>query len=169
MLVRRGRTLPVERIRARLSAYVYGGILVLGAIAVASGETIADGHAALVVASTTLTTYLAHIVAHKVGEQVGRERGAERDHVREAARDALPIIFAGITPTVVLLLPMLVSMPTQAAQLIAGGWIVLQFSLLGTDVARVSGRRPTLSTLWSGIVLAVVAGVIVVLKATLAH
>ena len=46
---------------------------------------------------------------------------------------------------------------------------MLQFSLLGTDVARVSGRRPTLSTLWSGIVLAVVAGVIVVLKTTLAH
>lgn len=169
MLARRGRTLPVERIRARLSAYVYGGILVLGAVAVASGETIADGHAALVVAATTLTTYLAHIVAHKVGEQVGRERGAEREHVREAARDALPILFAGLTPTVVLLLPLFTPLPTQAAQLIAGGWIVLQFSLLGTDVARVSGRRPTLSTLWSGVALAAVSGVIVVLKTLLLH
>ena len=54
MLARRGSTLPVERMRARLSAYVYGGILVLGAIAVASGDTIADGHAALVVASQVL-------------------------------------------------------------------------------------------------------------------
>lgn len=73
--------------RLRLAAYVYGGILVLGAIAVANGET---------------------------------------------------------TPTIVLLLPTVTSLPTEAAQLVAGGWIALQFSFLGVDVARLSGRRPTL-------------------------
>lgn len=48
------------------------------------------------------------------------------------------------SPTVVLLLPTVTSLPTEAAQLIAGGWIALQFSFLGVDVARLSGRRPTL-------------------------
>ena len=112
LLVRRGKSLPVERMRLRLAAYVYGGILVLGAIAVANGET---------------------------------------------------------TPTIVLLLPTVTSLPTEAAQLVAGGWIALQFSFLGVDVARLSGRRPTLRTLWSGIALALAAGVVVVLKVTLAH
>lgn len=155
--------------RLRLAAYVYGGILVLGAIAVANGETIADGHAALVVAATTATTYLAHVLAHRVGEQIGRPRGAERDHVLQEARDSTPILFSGVTPSVVLLLPMFTGMSTEAAQLIAGGWIALQFSFLGVDVARLSGRRPTLRTLWSGIALALAAGVVVVLKVTFAH
>ncbi|BAU31584.1 hypothetical protein [Microcella alkaliphila] len=169
LLARRGTSLPVERMRLRLAAYVYGGTLVLGAIALANGETIVDGHAALVVAATTATTYLAHVLAHRVGEQIGHPRGTERDHWLQEARDSTPILFAGITPTVVLLLPMFTSLPTEAAQLIAGGWIVLQFSLLGTDVARLSGRRPTARTLWSGIALALAAGVVVVLKVTLAH
>lgn len=169
MLVRRGKSLPVERMRLRLAAYVYGGILVLGAIAVANGETIADGHAALVVAATTATTYLAHVIAHRVGEQIGRPLRAAHDHWLKEARDSTPILFAGVAPTFVLLLPLFTSLPTEAAQLIAGGWIVLQFSLLGTDVARLSGRRPTGRTLWSGIALALAAGIVVVLKVTLAH
>jgi O-antigen/teichoic acid export membrane protein len=115
LLVRRGKSLPVERMRLRLAAYVYGGILVLGAIAVANGETIADGHAALVVAATTATTYLAHVLAHRVGEQIGRPRGTERDHWRQEARDSTPILFAGVTPTIVLLLPTVTSLPTEAA------------------------------------------------------
>lgn len=101
--------------RLRLAAYVYGGILVLGAIAAANGETIADGHAALVVAATTATTYLAHVLAHRVGEQIGRPRGTERDHWRQEARDSTPILFAGVTPTIVLLLPTVTSLPTEAA------------------------------------------------------
>jgi hypothetical protein len=74
-----------------------------------------------------------------------------------------------MTPTVVLLLPTFTTLATDTAQLIAGGWIVLRFSLLGVDVARLSGRRPTLATLWSGIALAIAAAVIVVMKVTLAH
>jgi len=169
LLVRRGQSLPIERMRLRLAAYVYGGILVLGAIAVANGETIADGHAALVVAATTLTTYLAHVLAHRVAAQLGRGLDSARHHVAAEARDSLPIIFAGATPTIVLLLSSLTGFSTEAAQLIAGGWIVLQFSLLGLDVARLSGRQPTVGTLWSGIALALAAGVVVVLKVTLAH
>lgn len=169
MLVRQGSSLPVERMRLRLAAFVYGGILVLGAVAVATGETIASGHAAIVVAATTVTTYLAHIVAHMVGEQVGRAPGAEREHVARGVRDSLPILFAGIVPIIVLFLPVLTRLPTQSAQLIAGAWIVLQFSLLGLDVARISGRRPTLSTFWAGILLAIVAATIVVVKTLLLH
>lgn len=169
LLVRRGHTLPIERMRLRLAAYVYGGILVPGAIALANGETIADGHAAFLVAATTATTYLAHVLAHRAAEQLGRPHAAALSHWLKEARDSTPILFAGVTPTIVLLLPMLTGMSTEAAQLVAGGWIALQFSLLGVDVARLSGRRPTLRTLWSGIALALAAGVVVVLKVTLAH
>ncbi|MDO9589720.1 MAG: hypothetical protein Q7J04_01080, partial [Microcella sp.] len=74
MIAHGGEHLTVERLRVRLAAYVYGNILVLAAIVVATGKSIVGGEAALLVTATALTTYVAHILAHDVGQQLGRER-----------------------------------------------------------------------------------------------
>ena len=63
--VRRPLNLPVERVRSRVSAYVYGNILVLAAILATSPENIAHWTAVIFVVATTATTFLAHVVAHK--------------------------------------------------------------------------------------------------------
>src|SRR6188508_2524031 len=89
------RGLPTIRIRTRISAYVYGNILVLTAIGTATPHMVETGWAAVAVAATTITTYLAHVLSHFVAEQVEDEQLEELESDRDELRDALPIISSG--------------------------------------------------------------------------
>lgn len=169
MATRSGEPLTIERQRLRLSAYIYGNILVLAAIAVATGKSIVGGEAALIVAVTAITTYGAHILAHTVGQQLGRERNAHRPHVLHEIRDAMPILVSGIVPTIILLAANLSIVPSQPAQLIAAVWVVARIALIGFLVERLSGRKPTARTLSGGVLLALACAVVVVLKVLFAH
>ena len=64
--------LPVERMRSRVSAYIYGNIFVLAAIFASSPESIAHWSAVVIVAATSATTFFAHVVAHNIGQAIGR-------------------------------------------------------------------------------------------------
>lgn len=169
MLARRGAALPIERVRSRIAAYVYGTILVLAALATQSRESIQEGTAAIAVGATTATTVLAHLVAHAVAQQLGRDAKSRRLHLREEARDILPILTAGLVPFVMMLLAWAGVLDTRAAQLIGGGWLTLLLLLLGVGTTRVTGVRTTRSALWAGVSLAAVSAVVVALKATLLH
>jgi hypothetical protein len=169
MLTRGGEHLPVERLRLRLAAYVYGNILVLAAIVLATGKSIVGGEAALFVVVTALTTYVAHIIAHTVAQQLGREPGGHRAHMDDEMRDALPILISGLVPAIILLAATLDVVPTQAAQLSAALWVVARIALIGFLVERLSGRRPTWRTFSGGLVLALLSAIIVVLKVLFAH
>lgn len=169
MTTRSGEPLTVERQRLRLAAYIYGNILVLAAIVVATGKSIAGGEAALIVAVTAGTTYVAHILAHTVGQQLGRERNAHRPHVAHEIRDAVPIIVSGVVPAAILLAATFSIVPTQLAQLVAAVWVVGRIALIGFLVERLSGRKPTWRTLSGGMILAIACALIVVLKVLFAH
>lgn len=169
MIVRPGENLPFERLRLRLAAYVYGNILVLAAIVLASGKSIVGGEAALFVGVTALTTYIAHIVAHSVGQQLGRAHDEHRPHVLHEIQDSLPILISGVVPVAVLLIATLSIVPTQAAQLGAAVWVIGRLALIGFLVDRLSGRSSTWRTLSAGVVLALVCAAIVVLKVLFAH
>ncbi len=169
MTDRAGDDLPTERLRVRLSAYVYGNILVLAAIVIATGKSIVGGDAALLVAVTAVTTYVAHILAHNVGQQLGRERHAHYPHMAHEIRDATPILVSGVVPVVILLAASVSFVPTQLAQLAAAVWVVGRIALIGFLVERLSGRRATWRTLSSGLLLAVACAVVVVLKVLFAH
>lgn len=169
MLAKPGEELGIERLRLRLAAYVYGNILVLAAIVVATGKSIVGGEAALLVGVTALTTYVAHILAHDVGQQLGRERNAHRPHVRHEIRDAVPILVSGIVPAIILFVATFAIVPTQFAQLVAAVWVVGRISLIGFLVERLSGRKPTWRTLSGGLALAIACAVVVVLKVLFAH
>jgi len=169
MIARSGEHLTIERLRLRLAAYVYGNILVLAAVVIATGNSIAGGEAALLVTVTTLTTYFAHILAHGVGQQLGRGLHSIRPQIVHEIFDALPIVFSGLVPAIVLLLAGLDIVPTQLAQVAAAAWVVARIALIGFLVERLSGRRATWRTLSGGLVLAIACGVIVVLKVLFAH
>ena len=169
MVARPGEQLSTERLRVRLAAYVYGNILTLAAIVIATGKSIVGGEAALLVAVTALTTYFAHILAHNVGQQIGRDRHAHRPHMAHEVRDALPILVSGIVPTVVLLVASLSIVPTQLAQITAAVWVVGRLALIGFLVERLNGRRPTWRTLSGGLGLALACAIVVVLKVLFAH
>ncbi|OBA39604.1 hypothetical protein [Gordonia sp. 852002-51296_SCH5728562-b] len=63
---RRGDPLPPRRAASRLSAYVYGNIMVLAALVTASAHAVENGEAVWLVLGTGLTTYIAHVFADLV-------------------------------------------------------------------------------------------------------
>src|SRR5918995_6378367 len=100
---RRPLNLPVERVRSRVGAYIYGNILVLAAILATSPESIAHWTAVIFVVATTATTFLAHVVAHRIGQAIGRtDDETLRVHLAQEARDAVPIMTSGTGPAVLL-------------------------------------------------------------------
>lgn len=169
MIARPGESLTIERLRLRLAAYVYGNILVLAAIVVATGKTIAAGEAPLVVLITTLTTYGAHIIAQDVGQQLGRGRGEHHGHIVDEMRDAAPILWSGVVPSVILLSALLNVVPTQVSQVAAAVWIVVRLALMGFLVERLNQRKATWRTLSGGFALALASAIVVVLKVLFAH
>ena len=93
--------LPVERVRSRVSAYIYGNIFVLAAIFATSPESVAHLTAVVIVVATSATTFFAHVVAHNIGQAIGRTEDEElRVQLSREARDAVPIMTSGTVPAV---------------------------------------------------------------------
>lgn len=162
--------LPTVRIRTRISAYVYGNILVLTAIATCTPHMVDKGFAALAVAATTLTTYIAHVFAHLVAEQVGEDGVDEHETDHDELRDALPIISSGSAPTLIFLVPALFDTHGTALwTLLASGIVLVRLASMGALVAHLNGRLPSARAHWWGIGVAFVGMVIVVLKVWIVH
>ncbi|MBB3044737.1 hypothetical protein KM427_13350 [Nocardioides sp. LMS-CY] len=157
----------VERGRARVSAYVYGNILVLAAVLTATPHTIRSGHAVVVVLATTVTTYLAHVVAHAVGAAVGEEKpeGLSRDELR----DAVPIMSSGSLPTLILALGALMSLDPSLVEGAAAAVVIVRLVGIGAVVDRFSDRTHRRRSWLAGAVVAGVSVLIVVLKLAFAH
>lgn len=161
------RELPAQRVRARLSAYIYGNILVLAAVGTSTPHTVENGHAVVVVLATTMTTYLAHVFAHAVGDAVLAEE--EPETRSEELRDALPIISSGSLPALILLGGAVTDLNVGLAELLATAVIVIRLGGTGTLVTQLSGRPATRRVAWFGVGVAVVGIVIAGLKAWLLH
>jgi hypothetical protein len=95
----------VERVRSRVSAYIYGNIFVLAAIFASSPQSIAHWSAVVIVGATSATTFFAHVVAHNIGQAIGRPDEEDlRAQLAQEARDAVPIMTSGTVPAVLLAL-----------------------------------------------------------------
>ena len=160
--------LPRDRAAARISAYVYGNILVLGAVAVARPEDVEDLQAVTIVLGTALTTYAAHVLAHLVGGSVTSDSDGGH-HDRDALRDAAPILTSAIAPALVLLVGPSLDVPVPVVHALAAASVVLRLAGMRFLIDRVVGRRPGWTSLGGGLWLAVVSSVIVALKLVLTH
>ena len=96
------------RAARRLSAYVYGNILVLAAVAASTPDSIEHGTAAVLVLATAGTTFLAHVFADFVaGSRIPEVYGDATEEQRrftalEELRDAVPILSSGTFPALML-------------------------------------------------------------------
>ncbi|HCS57619.1 MAG TPA: hypothetical protein DIW80_10695 [Gordonia polyisoprenivorans] len=195
LTARRGGPLPPARAASRLSAYVYGNLLVLAAIVLASAGDIYEGHAVLIVLGTGLTTYIAHIFADLLawanipeahestsGNRAadGVDEGAEvndgeverpdlRREILDELRDAVPIMSSAIWPAIILALGYHDLIPTQVAQLVSGCVIVIRIASVPIVTERVRGNRLDMRMLIAGLIAAGLAAVIVMLKSFLGH
>lgn len=165
----RGPDLDLDHARNRSSAYIYGNILVLAAVASASPSSIEHYGALVVVLATTITTFLAHVLSHGLGQQIGRSDEDSRLHLAQEFRDAVPIATSGAIPAVVLLLGGLGLLSPLWAQIVAAAIVVGRLALAGILIERMTGRSTSGGVLWSGFVLAAASTVIVVLKVLFTH
>jgi hypothetical protein len=167
---RRQHDLPIERVRSRVSAYIYGNIFVLAAIFATSPQSISHWSAVFIVVATSATTFFAHVFAHRIGQAIGRtDDETLRLHLAQEARDAVPIMNSGSGPAVLLALGALGWLPAGLSQLLAEAYVVVRLAGTGIIVRRISGDASHLSGRWSGLALAGISVVIAALKNILTH
>ncbi|OZF51875.1 hypothetical protein [Rhodococcus sp. 14-1411-2a] len=168
---------PLEPARAakRLSAYVYGNILVLAAVAASTPSSIENGTAVVLVLATAVTTFLAHVFADFVASsQIPEAHGDATDEQRtfeavEEFRDAVPILSSGTVPAVMLALGWLSVLPGQWSELLAGGVIVIRIATIQMVTERIRGNPLTFRAILGGLATAAIAALIVLAKVFLGH
>lgn len=165
----RGADLDDDRVRSRMSAYVYGNVLALSSLASASLSSADTWTAVRIVLITMVTTYLAHVLAHDIGERVRRTSDQHAAHLRAELRDAVPIATSGLLPCAVLVLALLAGWSSTVGAVLATGLVVLRLGWTGGIVARLSREAASLLSWLGGIALALAGVVIAVLKVTLTH
>ncbi|SFA44528.1 hypothetical protein SAMN05444374_103100 [Rhodococcoides kroppenstedtii] len=155
-----------ERASRRLSAYVYGNVLVLAAVAASPLGYVEDGTAALLVLGTGVSTFLAHIFADTVAASAIR---AERRHVLEELRDSVPIASSAAVPAALLAVATTDLVSAALAQALLAGLIARRVSGIPVVAARLRGSEVSFRVVVAGIVLALVAAVVIAVKIVLTH
>lgn len=173
-ILRRKDDLPRERAASRLTAYVYGNIIILATLLglVHAGEN--PGQGAIVVLATGGTTLLAHLIADAVGHSTRAEAGDRPERTAHVAflnelRDAVPIASAASIPAAILGVAALGIIDGETAQIIAEVVIIVRLAIMGFTVQRIRGEQPSFRTFAAGVGLALVGVAISVLKANLGH
>jgi hypothetical protein len=151
----------------RMSAYVYGDVLVLAATAGVYDAAIRSGEALLVVLGTVASTYVAHVLADVVGavfggHKVGRALWAE-------LRDSVPIISAGVPPLVLFAAAAWGWPPPLWAQAVSSALLVLRLGSIGVVYHHLKEPIGWARAGGFGVVVALVAAVAVSLKLALLH
>lgn len=96
----RRRPLSPESAASRISAYVYGNILVLAALVPITTSPEYIGIA--IVIGTALSTFIAHVFAESVAQSVRSGAQLTRSERIEELRDSVPILSSAVLPCLVL-------------------------------------------------------------------
>lgn len=163
------RRTPLDQANAasRISAYIYGNILVLTALV---PIVTAEEHLGiLVVAGTALSTFIAHSFAEVVARTVREHRTpAFADRLREL-RNAVPILTSAVLPCAVLATGWLGWLSPRTAQILAELVILLRIGGIVFVIGRLRGQRPTRATVLIALLLTAIATVVVLVKIALTH
>jgi hypothetical protein len=159
--------LPRTRAESRMSAFVYGDVLVLAATAGVSYSDISSGKALLIVLGTVVSTYLAHVLADVVGAVFAGHGSA--DLLRTEVRDSVPVVTAGVPALILLTAAAIDVLPALWAQGAACAILIARLAGIGLVYRRLHDQVTTGTALRFGAVVAVVAAVAVILKLVLTH
>ncbi len=158
---RRGEPLGEHEASRRLSAYVYGNILILAALVPFQEDTDAR-HAMVVVIGTALCTFIAHAFSEYLG-------GDGSVHPRALIRESMPILTTALVPLLLLWISQATRLQMSTAVLIAEIVIIGRIASTGMVAARLRSEKSRLRVLLSGVIVAGVALLIVLLKVSLTH
>ncbi len=160
--------IPVEDYASRISAYVYGNILVLTALIPLNHST-GITRAGLVVIATSLSTFVAHAFAESVGRSARSGRQLTTTERIAELRDSVPVLTSGVIPAAVVGMGGLGWIELGTALILAEIWVVTRIAGITYVITRLRGERPTGQTLIGSLVLGVIAVVIVAIKLVLTH
>jgi hypothetical protein len=120
--VRRSRLAGGER----LGGFIYGTIVALSVVVAGSKAYPHEpGHAAVVVAITSVVFWLAHVYAHGLGQSVARDERLRLAPLRHVAYQELALVEAAVPPVVALLLGALGLLSAGASY-----WVAFALGLL---------------------------------------
>ena len=159
--------LSSRRADNRMSAYVYGDILVLAATAGVYDSAIRSGEALWVVLGTVVSTYIAHVVADVVGAVFGGHEVWTA--MRDELRDSVPIVSAGLPPLVLFGAAALGWMTPEWAQALAAALLVVRLGAIGAVYHHLMAPIGWARATWFGLLVAGVAALAVAVKLVLTH
>jgi hypothetical protein len=161
--------LAPEDAARRVSAFVYGDILVLAALVALDPEDLNGTKAVAYVVGTGVSTFVAHVLAESVGFRLRTDQRLTREHMRHELRDSLPIVSATAVPALLLGAVLPGWLDADQALLLAIAVTILRLASLGWVVAHLRQRRASISTLLSGVLLALAGIAAAALKWWLTH
>lgn len=166
---RADRALTREQAAARISAYVYGNIILFAALVPMTEADAAHGHALQVLAGVAVSTLLAHVFAELIGHNVREEKPLTLGAIRHELRDAGPIATTATVPALLMAAAWAGWLPGVAAIAASDVYLLLRLAAIGLIVERLRSSRVSPRTLLAGIGLAAVAAAIALLKVTVSH
>ncbi|KRC66383.1 hypothetical protein ASE12_17420 [Aeromicrobium sp. Root236] len=165
-MTRRNRPPSRDEAADRISAYVYGNILVLSSLIVLYNKDVRSGAGLAIVLGTAVSTFAAHAYSEWLGSAV-REGGHASLPV--VLRDSLPIMSAASGPAVFMAVGAFEWLPAKVCLELAEAWVIARIAATGFALGRLQGRPVTAITWIASLALAAVAFAIVGLKLALAH
>jgi hypothetical protein len=157
-----------DRAAARVSAYLYGDVLVLAALIALAPADLTRAKGVTYVLGTAVSTFVAHVLADALGLSI-RSGHVTRGVLLHEVRDALPIVSAAVGPALLMVPALTGTWSTSLALDLAVAVTVLRLAALGWVVGRVRGRRPSVRTFAAGLVLAALGWGAALLKYRLTH
>lgn len=163
------RRMPLDRGNAasRISAYIYGNVLVLAALVpIVTGPKYVG---IAIVLGTALSTFVAHVFAEAVGHTVRQGTPLTRAEKLAELRNSVPILSSAVLPCVVLGIGWLGWLEPRTAQLLAEVAVLARIGGIVFVIGRLKGERPGRTSLVSAAALTTVAATVVLVKVVLTH
>ncbi|WP_280411650.1 hypothetical protein [Nocardia asiatica] len=163
------RSVPLDRRNAasRISAYIYGNVLILAALIPVTPS--AEDVGILVVLGTALSTFIAHAFAEGVGQSVRQTHALTPQERWADLRDSLPILSSAVLPCVILAGAAIGWVEPRTAQVLAESAMLVRIGGIVFVIGRLHGERPHRSTMLGAVLLACAATTVVAVKVVLTH
>jgi hypothetical protein len=161
--------LPREDAAARISAYVYGNILIFAAMLALDEADIRHGHAVIIELGVAVSTFLAHVLSEVIGRSVRTGTPTTRADVLHEVRDSLPVATSALVPCLLLTAAALHWLPATAAVIASEVYLFARLALVGLIIERLHTDRAPARTALTGLMVALLALGIAVLKVAFKH
>ncbi|MEC5181431.1 hypothetical protein [Arthrobacter sp. CG_A4] len=162
--LRSERPLSRQDASSRISAFVYGDILILAALIALYPEDLLGLKAVSYIVGTGVSTYFAHVLAQSIGSSVETDDHPLGGHLRQEVWHAAPIASAALGPTLFMVAALLGWIGPDLALQLAILVTVIRLAGLGWVVGHLRGERVSVRTLLLGIILAVLCVAAALLK-----